>query len=229
MANHLLCFGSDESWWHALDRTHRNALAAGFDTVSPFDVSHLRDWPHLPWARTEAGRRGFGYWGWKPWLALRVMAEAEEGDTVTYSDVGSFIRPAGWASIWLLALETGGVFYFHQHPEVRYCKADLWAKHRRLPVSAAGERRGQIWAGCWTLPVNDASRRLLQEWAAHWDDHHLVDDSPSVEPNHPEFVEHRHDQSVLSLLVKARGPTNGWLREESLYTETSHVYPARTR
>lgn len=30
--------------------------------------------------------------------------------------------------------------------------------------------------------------------------YHYLDDSKSLEKNHPKFIEHRHDQSILSLL-----------------------------
>jgi hypothetical protein len=32
--------------------------------------------------------------------------------------------------------------------------------------------------------------------------YHLIDDTPSKSPNFTEFIEHRHDQSILSLLTK---------------------------
>jgi hypothetical protein len=33
-------------------------------------------------------------------------------------------------------------------------------------------------------------------------DYHLIDDSPSIIPNHPSFREHRHDQSIFNMFVK---------------------------
>ena len=33
----------------------------------------------------------------------------------------------------------------------------------------------------------------------------LIDDSPSIEKNSKEFIEHRHDQSVFSILCKING------------------------
>jgi hypothetical protein len=34
------------------------------------------------------------------------------------------------------------------------------------------------------------------------EDYHNVDDTPSIIPNCPNFHQHRHDQSLFSLLVK---------------------------
>jgi hypothetical protein len=34
---------------------------------------------------------------------------------------------------------------------------------------------------------------------------YLIDDSPSVFPNHPEFREHRHDQAILTTLAYREG------------------------
>lgn len=227
MANRFFCFGSDDSWRNARERARDGALAAGFDYVHCFTADNIAEWRHAEWAKTT---RGWGFWGWKPWLALRVLATASDGDTITYADSGSFIRPKKWNVYWDRANRTDGVFFFHQHPEHRYCKADLWAKHRSLPVTPTGDRFGQIWAGAWILPVKPSTKSLLTDWAAHWDDLHMVDDSPSLEPNHPDFIEHRHDQAVLSLLVKARCSPDGFLSEDvECYREDSPVYAARHR
>jgi hypothetical protein len=45
---------------------------------------------------------------------------------------------------------------------------------------------------------------LVKEWQqiCSEDNYHYIDDSPSVKPNHNIFKEHRHDQSIFSLLVK---------------------------
>jgi len=50
--------------------------------------------------------------------------------------------------------------------------------------------------------VCDKTRELVNRWYEFCCDYHLIDDSPSVVPNLPEFIEHRHDQAVFSLLTK---------------------------
>jgi hypothetical protein len=52
---------------------------------------------------------------------------------------------------------------------------------------------------------NDFSTFIANEWQRWISDFHMVADefvSPSVSPNYPEFKEHRHDQSIFSLLCK---------------------------
>ena len=50
------------------------------------------------------------------------------------------------------------------------------------------------------------SVRLIESWAHVCDQFvNLIDDSPSVNPNSEGFVEHRHDQSVFSVLSKLSG------------------------
>ena len=42
----------------------------------------------------------------------------------------------------------------------------------------------------------------MSEWIdiGMMNDYHFIDDSPSVAEEYPEFIEHRHDQSILDLL-----------------------------
>ena len=50
--------------------------------------------------------------------------------------------------------------------------------------------------------VCDETRNLVNEWYELSCDYHLIDDSPSIAPNSDIFIEHRHDQSIFSLLTK---------------------------
>ena len=43
---------------------------------------------------------------------------------------------------------------------------------------------------------------IVNEWYKNVSCYHLLDDSKSIAENHPKFRENRHDQSILSLLLK---------------------------
>jgi hypothetical protein len=57
-------------------------------------------------------------------------------------------------------------------------------------------------AGAILLCVNNDVRNLINEWYNIGCDYHNIDDTPSLEKNFDSFKEHRHDQSIFSLLLK---------------------------
>jgi hypothetical protein len=50
---------------------------------------------------------------------------------------------------------------------------------------------------------------LIQEWALLIENYHLVSDEPSLHQNQETFSDNRHDQSLLSMLLKARYSDGG--------------------
>ena len=54
------------------------------------------------------------------------------------------------------------------------------------------------------LKKNLENINLLEKWLEISYLSNLIDDSPSIETNHDKFVDHRHDQSIFSILCKSR-------------------------
>jgi hypothetical protein len=52
------------------------------------------------------------------------------------------------------------------------------------------------------LRVTDSSIAFVKQWYDLCCNYHLVDDTPSISPNHPDFKDHRHDQSIFSLTLQ---------------------------
>ena len=63
------------------------------------------------------------------------------------------------------------------------------------------------WPGIQLYVNNAENRAFVNEWFQLMtrDNYHFVTDAPSRIPNAPVFRDHRHDQSVFSLLAKQRG------------------------
>jgi hypothetical protein len=57
-------------------------------------------------------------------------------------------------------------------------------------------------AGAIMFYINDEIRQFVKEWYDISSKYHLIDDSPSKLQNVNNFIEHRHDQSIFSLLTK---------------------------
>ena len=66
---------------------------------------------------------------------------------------------------------------------------------------------GQRVGGIHIFQKSPQAMAFVQEWLslAKTEAYHFLDDSPSVTQNDPCFREHRHDQSIFSVLTKIHG------------------------
>ncbi len=204
------------------------ATAARFG-VSDFVIRRPGD---LPAAFRQAHRfildepRGAGYWLWKPWAIVDRLAQLAEGDVVLWVDAAAhFTGPVEWITdviehhgldVWLMG---------HGFRESQYTKRDAFVLlEMDRPDAAASPQR---FASCIGVRNTAAGRSLAAEYLAAATDRRLVSDDPNTcgLANHADFIDHRHDQSVLSLLTKRSGiPVidTGFVRD-GLQAPGSHV------
>ncbi len=170
--------------------------------------------------------RGAGYWLWKPWAIVDQLARLDEGDVVLWVDAAAhFVGPVDRITdvierhgldVWLMG---------QGFRESQYTKRDAFVLlDMDDPHVAASPQR---FASCLGVRCTVAGRALAAEYLAAATDRRLVSDDPNTcgLPNHPDFIDHRHDQSILSLLTKRRGiPVihSGFVRE-GLHAPGSHV------
>jgi hypothetical protein len=156
----------------------------------------------------KRARRGNGYWWWKPFLAVKMLESMSEGDVLCYLDAGCELNPNGLPKLRKYidrARNDGGVFFQVWHKEKCWNKMDTL-----LFFGVEADREilegGQIESGTWLMRKGDDMLDAAREWdrVHQLDDHHHATDARSKKRNLPTFREHRHDQSILSLIVKTR-------------------------
>lgn len=152
--------------------------------------------------------RGFGYWVWKPQILLQTLNKLPENHLLLYADAGCHLNPGGRQRFNYYASHLVGdksLFLFERGPEDtvrKWTKADLMAAFQVHPDSRLA-KSPQIEAGVMVIRNTTSARNLLREWQHVYErDVRLIDDSPSQSKNHESFVEHRHDQAILTLLVR---------------------------
>jgi hypothetical protein len=151
-------------------------------------------------------RRGGGYWLWKPYFIARTLNEMTEGDVLFYCDAGAcFIRPVA-PLVDLFEPAGQDVLPFElEQPERIWSKRDAFVLLGCDCSKFTEERQRLASYSLWR--VSAQSRALATEllWLAQ--DERLLTDVPNTcgLPNHPGFIEHRHDQSIFSLLTKKYG------------------------
>ena len=92
--------------------------------------------------------------------------------------------------------------------DITYTKMDL-IKYFDMENDIDKLALPQMESGSIFIYKNDLTTKLMYEWYdVCFNNYHLIDDSPSVEPNFKEFIENRHDQSVFNLILKKNNIVN---------------------
>ena len=189
----------------------KSALAHGVSRVAPWSFDRLQDtkfYKDHRWVLDQP--RGAGYWLWKPYLIGRELARVPDGGALIYYDVG----PPGFG--YLIRRSLG--------PLLRWCQEHNGGIFPGIYIPEWGPNR--VWnkrdcfvamqcdsAYYWDHPQYQATysiwqkSKTAQEFVAEWlywcSFPGLITDQENRmgKPNLEGFVEHRHDQAVLTNLA----------------------------
>ncbi len=178
--------------------------------------------------------RGNGYWLWKAFILMDTFSKLEWGDCVIYSDAGlkviDNLDPLYKASQeapgnrLVFSLPNIGV----QHKLKNWCKRDcLILMNADTPEFYNSQMINGAVSVWMKTPDNE---EILKEWRKLMRDPRVLTDSPNIcgKPNYTEFKDHRHDQSVLSILAIRgkwelfRDPTQWGNSEINLFTNSTY-------
>ncbi|WP_127588333.1 hypothetical protein [Paenibacillus koleovorans] len=196
-----------KKYYRSQDLMRVSALKHGVDRVFAFREKDLQ--ASRFYERNEPilkQRRGGGYWIWKPYFLLRVMERAEPDDIVIYCDSGiEIIRPL--APLIELCRRRKHAVLFQTHGQ----RNSMWTKRDCFVYMGCDEKKywnAQQLMGSFHVHINnERNRKLIQTWKSYCEDARVVTDMPNQcgLSNLPDFKDHRHDQSILSLLAVKQG------------------------
>ena len=206
---YFITFGSERFKSH-LQRIYKEANNSGFfDSITILSENDLPEDYKKQYSINES-TRGFGYWIWKSYITKKKLEEIAMGDILVYLDSGCSINKQGKKRYFeylklLLESKHSNLSFQTNFPEKKYTKEDLFL-YFGLDKNEAIKNSGQLSCCPFLIKKDDNSIKLVDEWftICH-NKKRLIDDSLSIHPNDPQFIEHRHDQSVFSLLRKTKG------------------------
>lgn len=147
-------------------------------------------------------RRGGGYWLWKPYIIYTTLLTLQEGDILFYMD-SKYYFTQPFAGLYEDYLKTHDIMLWKNKPNDRiysmkhWCKMDVLQKYSMDKMTLLED----CWAGALLLRTTKETVEYMNKWLHMCCSYHDITDSPSILPNVPEFIEHRHDQSLLSILA----------------------------
>jgi hypothetical protein len=155
----------------------------------------------------ENNKRGYGYWLWKSYIVLSQLEKMNDNDILLYCDSGCHLNPNGLRRlveyIKMVNNSEYGILSFQmEHLEHTWTKNDLFVE---MNIPDEHKISGQHIATIFFVRKTENTVNLFKEYYNYVSNYHLLDDTPSITLNHSSFREHRHDQSILSLLFKKYG------------------------
>ena len=151
----------------------------------------------------ENNKRGYGYWLWKPYIIKKTLAMMNEGDILCYLDSGceASNRKKGNLINALKCVKDDLIIYSSTtNIESQWTKRDLF-EYLNMNTNQY-LNSAQCQAGALLIYKNNKVTNIIDEWYSIGCNYNLINDSPSLLKNTDIFKEHRHDQSILSLLLK---------------------------
>jgi hypothetical protein len=149
-------------------------------------------------------KRGYGYWLWKPYIIKKHMKNMNNGDILLYSDCGCEINIMKKQFLLELLdkINENEIINNRGYNERHFNKRDLLLKLDMDKEEYLNMYQNE--ATVILFIINNNTRKFVNEWydISISDNYHNINDSQSIEKNYNEFIEHRHDQSIFSLLLK---------------------------
>lgn len=195
---------------NSMERLTRQASGLPFDNMLLYNEHDLKKIDEF-WDRhgtfIEKNKRGYGYWLWKPYLVLRTLRNMKDGDILLYSDSGASINPdieQFKEMIKRVSTTPSGIVSWElPHFEKTFTKMDL--VYHLQAESIIENNIKQLHATFFLLRCSESVKKVVEKWYETASNYQLLDDTASKIQNDASFIEHRHDQSIFSILRRIHG------------------------
>ena len=147
--------------------------------------------------------RGGGYWLWKPYIISESLKKIGENDILFYID-SKYYFTESFGELYKALLRQDLLVWRNKPNEASYslknwCKMDIIKKYN-IYDDVFHRNMEACWAGAMVMRKTNNVINMIQEWLQMCCCNDITD-SPSTVPNSSDFYDHRHDQSLLSIVL----------------------------
>lgn len=196
-------FGTPDFKWSAEIARHSSLTVGGADQFFVYSPENILPDINAHPDIYKQDSRGFGFYAWKPAVLLKVLREhACEGDTVFYIDAG--ISVTGSLYPYKQAVQDHDALLFHVGEYKRKDYKQKWyTKHDTFLEMGTDEdayrEAYQVMGGLQFYRKTPQSMLFVEELYRWCHTFSCINDV-CRSTNFPDFVDHRHDQSILTML-----------------------------
>lgn len=165
------------------------------------DIEFIKKYSHI-----FSQKRGFGYWLWKPYIILKTLEKINYGDYLFYCDSSAYFVNKIQYLIDTMIKDKQDILAFELPLIERQ-----WTKRDAFILMGCDKEEfvnsNQILSGYILVKKNDFTLNFFREYFNFCKDYRILTDSPNElgYENYSDFIDHRHDQSIFSLLCKKYG------------------------
>lgn len=204
--NYLINY-ADESFEESRLKNSISGLRSGFDAVIQYTSKDIDSLFFQKNKEILTQKRGAGYWLWKPYFIFQTLKNVKEGDVVFYSDSGAeFIKSVEPLLDLIQEKEVVGFKMSGQHKEKQYTrKAVIDSLGFAHPEQVASSNQDMAsFIGVKKTSHTGKEDHVIGTWLDLCQVPELIMDQPRSSDEFEEFIDHRHDQSLWSLVSKFR-------------------------
>jgi len=156
-------------------------------------------------------KKGGGYWLWKSKIIYDLLTEVNFNDIIFYCDLKFYF--IDYVSILYkkhFEDENNELLVWKNKPGEpifymkNWCKMDVVVKYN-MYQKVFVENCVDSWAGAMVIKKTNNTLKYIKEWLDMCTCYEDITDEPSRIKNRPEFKDHRHDQSLLSIVLHKYG------------------------
>jgi hypothetical protein len=204
----LISFATNEKWYKSQFNLNHSSINKGIDHYISYNPNNLDQnfrtkYEHL----LNPNVRGYGFWMWKAAILKQTMDIIDEGDIIVYVDSGNMI--VNDLSYIINECNNNDIILFDNRDGNQYGKIHLnklWTKRDTFVLMDCEEEKyyngNQIDAAYQLYKKNNKTINFINEYMKYCENENIISDLPNItKENFPEFKDHRHDQSIMSLMA----------------------------
>jgi hypothetical protein len=144
-------------------------------------------------------KRGAGYWLWKPYIILDAMKRLPENALILYLDADVLIKK-DISPLIELSKQYDRILFYNFHKNLEFTKKDAYILMGIDPEKY--KNHTQLAATYLLIRNTEKNKKFVEKWLEYASDERILTDMKStLDVEYSEFIDHRHEQAILSLLA----------------------------
>jgi hypothetical protein len=152
-----------------------------------------------------SNQRGGGYWLWKPYIINETLKKMNEEDIVFYLDLKYYFIE-DFTDLYSNYMKNHDILAWKNKPNEpvwymkNWCKMHVIYKYNMMD-KVFNENAEDAWGGALIVKKTVNTVKYMKEWLDMCCIYEDITDTPSKIENSSMFSDHRHDQSLLSIVL----------------------------